>query len=270
MAPPGPGTGPCQWITDDHLEPLPQARSLAAAGLLGELLAADGSRQRQHLLRAALRAARFDWLAFGTLRVEASQVQVLRFFATYAEPEWTARYFEHRFHEVDPRHAELVVPGLPRPWAAEPLATRCAPLGARHEAFARALRRAQPGSGVFVGLALPGRRHERVTASLSSRVRSAGWIGSTALARAALLALTVHEFLGLHTCAGDEAGTLPPLQRDILQGLADGATDRELSQRLRVSIHTVDYHMRRLRQHFGARNRAQLVSLALEMGAEVG
>lgn len=52
---------------------------------------------------------------------------------------------------------------------------------------------------------------------------------------------------------------LSPLQHDVLRCLARGMADREISAHLRLSPHTVDYHLRRLRKRFGVHNRVQLI-----------
>ena len=52
------------------------------------------------------------------------------------------------------------------------------------------------------------------------------------------------------------------MQREILRGLALGQSDKEIAYRLNLSAHTVDYHMRRLRQRFAVRNRVQLAHAA--------
>ncbi len=52
------------------------------------------------------------------------------------------------------------------------------------------------------------------------------------------------------------------MQRDILACLAQGLSDKEIARRMDMSIFNVDYHMRRLRSHFGVRNRVQLAAAA--------
>lgn len=56
-------------------------------------------------------------------------------------------------------------------------------------------------------------------------------------------------------------------ERQILDLVASGATDREIASKLNISVHTVHSHLDRLRSKTGVRRRADLTRLALEQGA---
>ncbi|MEU6011971.1 response regulator transcription factor [Streptomyces sp. NPDC047453] len=53
-------------------------------------------------------------------------------------------------------------------------------------------------------------------------------------------------------------------EREILELVASGATDREIANKLTISEHTVHSHLDRLRSKTGYRRRADLIRLALE------
>lgn len=55
-------------------------------------------------------------------------------------------------------------------------------------------------------------------------------------------------------------------ERQILEFIAGGATDREIAEKLNISEHTVHSHLDRLREKTGSRRRADLIRLALEHG----
>jgi DNA-binding CsgD family transcriptional regulator len=78
--------------------------------------------------------------------------------------------------------------------------------------------------------------------------------------------MCLHEFYTRYVnWPREEPGPAPTLsdrQDQILQGLARGLTDREIAQALDLTMHGVDYHLRRLRERFGARNRVELVQAA--------
>lgn len=59
--------------------------------------------------------------------------------------------------------------------------------------------------------------------------------------------------------AAAPAPTLSRTQQEVLRCLVRGMADREISEHLKLSPHTVDYHLRQLRKRFGARNRVQLI-----------
>jgi DNA-binding CsgD family transcriptional regulator len=59
---------------------------------------------------------------------------------------------------------------------------------------------------------------------------------------------------------------LTPREREVLSLLVDGETYWNIGRRLGISRHTVDTHLRRLRDKTGTANRTQLVVLALQRG----
>ena len=66
------------------------------------------------------------------------------------------------------------------------------------------------------------------------------------------------------------ASLLPTTQQYILQHLLQGRSDKEIANRLDLSAHTVDYHMRQLRRRFAARNRVQLVNAVQQGDSDFG
>ncbi|MFE5090770.1 response regulator transcription factor [Streptomyces sp. NPDC056638] len=60
--------------------------------------------------------------------------------------------------------------------------------------------------------------------------------------------------------------TLTPRKRQVLTLLAGGETYWGIGRRLGISPHTVDTHLRRLRDKTGTTNRTQLVVLAIQRG----
>jgi len=81
-----------------------------------------------------------------------------------------------------------------------------------------------------------------------------------------MLALCLHEFYSRYAQWPREEAppqkNLSARQDQILHGLARGLTDREIAEALDLSMHGVDYHLRRLRECFNARNRVELVQAA--------
>ena len=68
---------------------------------------------------------------------------------------------------------------------------------------------------------------------------------------------------------GRKAAPAPPLggrERELLTFLADGRTNVEIAESLRLSPHTVKDHTSSLYRKLGARNRAEAVRLAQEFG----
>jgi DNA-binding NarL/FixJ family response regulator len=57
-------------------------------------------------------------------------------------------------------------------------------------------------------------------------------------------------------------GTLSPLERDVLRGVANGLQSKEIANNVKRSTATVELNVRTLFAKFGARSRAHLVALA--------
>jgi two-component system, NarL family, response regulator NreC len=60
--------------------------------------------------------------------------------------------------------------------------------------------------------------------------------------------------------------TLSPRERQVLELLAHGHTNREVADRLSLSVKTVETHRARLSDKLGLHSRADLVRLAIELG----
>jgi two-component system response regulator DesR len=75
--------------------------------------------------------------------------------------------------------------------------------------------------------------------------------------------------LGMTVFRPHEAPTGPPLserEREVLEAIASGATNREIAGRLFLSPHTVKEHSSSLYRKLGVRNRAEAVQKAQRLG----
>jgi two-component system, NarL family, nitrate/nitrite response regulator NarL len=61
-------------------------------------------------------------------------------------------------------------------------------------------------------------------------------------------------------------GRLSQREREVLAQVASGRTDREVGERLGISMRTVQSHLDRIREKTGRRRRAELTALAYELG----
>jgi two-component system, NarL family, invasion response regulator UvrY len=59
---------------------------------------------------------------------------------------------------------------------------------------------------------------------------------------------------------------LSPREREVLECVASGSTDREIGEQLGISIRTAQSHLDRIREKTGRRRRAELTALAYELG----
>ena len=65
---------------------------------------------------------------------------------------------------------------------------------------------------------------------------------------------------------GDQRDDLTAREREVLQFVAQGSTNREIAASLFLSEHTVNFHMRNILSKLHLRNRAQAVAYAIRTG----
>ena len=66
--------------------------------------------------------------------------------------------------------------------------------------------------------------------------------------------------------AGGHGDRLSPREREVLDLLARGASNRQIAEALFVTEHTAKYHVKSLFNKLGAANRAEAVSRAIALG----
>jgi DNA-binding CsgD family transcriptional regulator len=258
----------------DVLQPPPLQAAPRRPALLAELLRAHDAAGREAVVRDWLQGLGFDWLGWGRALASQGRLLPVSFCISHAPAEWVRRYFDQRFHEVDPRLREVLNSSLPCTWTIEELAgteaTHAQP--ARLRRFVDELAATGARSGVMLALpAAPG--EERYVVSLGAGRAGSAWIDDALVGQVLTMALCLHE---LHmryaepprpTARKAAARGLTPLQREILVRVAHGLPDKLIAAQLDLTLHNVDYHLRRLRQHFGVRNRVQLSQAAIEGGS---
>ena len=92
--------------------------------------------------------------------------------------------------------------------------------------------------------------------------------GEPALSRG-LAAKILEEFARLsreRPGKGQERDGLTPREREVLQLVAGGATNRQVGEALYLSEHTVNFHMKNIFQKLHLHNRAQAVAYAIRAG----
>ena len=62
------------------------------------------------------------------------------------------------------------------------------------------------------------------------------------------------------------APELTPREREVLELVAEGASDKTIARELGLSLHTVHSHLDRIRDKTGRRRRAELARLAVDLG----
>jgi DNA-binding CsgD family transcriptional regulator len=244
-------------------------------GIVAALLDASSVDEREQLVRHMLRAIGFEWLSYGAVSLQNGHPLPLSFFTSYANPEWTECYFSQGYHELDSRQSTLPTSGLPLAWDVSDIETAPADLFAgdqtatKRARFAAGLRTCGIGSGLLFRVGSPAQLNEYTVVSLQSKARRGDWCSDSVVGQGLILGLSLHEYLSLGSTLPPELSDtrveMPAMssrQQYILKLLLQGRSDKEIAYRLKLSAHTVDYHMRQLRRRFAARNRVQLVTAA--------
>jgi two-component system, NarL family, nitrate/nitrite response regulator NarL len=111
-------------------------------------------------------------------------------------------------------------------------------------------------------------RGRGLRAALSERATPEELVGAVRAVHAGLLVL--HPEAVRSSTTGEvavAAGTpLTAREREIVELLADGASNRSIAARLAISRHTAKFHVASILAKLGARSRAEAVALALRRG----
>jgi len=65
-------------------------------------------------------------------------------------------------------------------------------------------------------------------------------------------------------------GQLSPREREVVQFIARGRTNKEIAKRLSISVRTVERHRSSIMNKLGLQNRAELVAYAVQQGLSSG
>lgn len=227
----------------------------------------DRARTQEGVCSALLAPARrfgFEHILAGTIpRPGSSRVQQVGHVVLADWPEeWARRYFSHGYLFRDPTIRRVNAHASPFFWSE--LDAECAqdPAGRRvmDEAGDFGLARGftvpvVTVEGDVAGFSLAGRHGET-----SPEARGVLTLLSTyALARSLQLRRADEEEPYLRP-------SLSPRERETLQWAAEGFTDREIAERMRITDHGVDRHLRAARRKLGTRNRTHAVAEAIRLG----
>lgn len=243
--------------------PGPHSHASTTPAPLADLLAADGPQARHRVVDALLRESGHEWLVYGALEPDMGRLRPASLWTAHAHAPWVRRYCSQAYHEVDPRLDDAVATSLPCAWTLAALEDR-AHATPPHSALRRLVcELGDTGIRSGVLFVLPGEGEQRRHfMSLQARTARAPAMGGAPLGRVLALGLCLNEYFTRHEALpalpARPVDALSTVQREILGHVARGESDKRIAHLLCMSSHAVDYHMRRLRHRFAARNRVQL------------
>ncbi len=260
------------WCNDPRQLGAP-ARHVPRLGVAAALAAAQNACERGRMVSGLLHLIGFSTFAYFGLEVVRDRIERLFLHEAFTPGTYRGEYVRERYHEVDPRTQAARRGSLPLVWDLQQLRTQ--PSGALHDdgtqegldSFIRTMREDGMRSGLMFAMSIPGTRLHAFM-SFTGQHRSRDWITSTILEQALSIGMSVHTIASqqLIAAASDRtSGGLTEFERELLLGIAEGASDKEIGRRLETSAHNVDYHLRKLRKRFGVANRTELTYLTSKL-----
>lgn len=260
------------WCNDPRqISPAPH--HAPRLGIASALAAAQNACERSRMVNGLLHLIGFSTFAYFALEFARDRVERLFLHEAFIPGTYRGDYVRERYHDVDPRTLAARQGSLPLVWDLQQLRTQ--PSDALQtdttqqglDGFIRMMREDGMRSGLMFAMSIPGTRL-RAFMSFTGQHRSRDWITSTTLEQALSIGLSVHTIASQQLTSAARERTsdgLTAFERELLMGIAEGASDKEIGRRLDTSPHNVDYHLRKLRKRFGVVNRTELTYLTSKL-----
>ncbi|RKP50592.1 helix-turn-helix transcriptional regulator [Trinickia fusca] len=258
-----------RYIDEADVAPLVRSEGPGEAGsfVAAELGAARSTEERVRMIRSILHVIGFSGLGYAALKLDAQgqpeRAYLLRdYLCTDLLPQSLAGGYFLR----DPHMRRAFESNRPHVWDMRSLVN-----ASRKDGIDPPLRRyfdSMRENGIASGLAfsLPiSRTPMRALILFAGPPEHCEWITDSVIAQAIGVGLSLHQRCAAYVqavCRQDVTGDLSALQQRILSAVVVGMSDKAIAARLNTTVHNVDYHLRQLREKFGARNRSQLAYLA--------
>ncbi|AJX14084.1 helix-turn-helix transcriptional regulator [Burkholderia ubonensis] len=243
-------------------------------GVADTLAHAQSTAERNRIVTSLLHLTGFSTFAYFALEFAHERVESLYLHEAFTPATYRGDYVRHSHHDVDPRTLGARVCNMPIVWDLQQLRRQhrqrdngaSVPSGAL-DGFLQTMQDDGMCSGIMYSMAVPGTRlHAFMSFTAPRRTRE--WITPATLEQALSIGLSVHKFASPQLIATSRERTvngLTPFEQELLIGIAEGASDKEIGRRLDTSAHNVDYHLRKLRKRFGVANRIQLTYLTSKL-----
>ncbi|WP_175716158.1 helix-turn-helix transcriptional regulator [Burkholderia anthina] len=251
----------------------PNAPKLGVADTLAH---AQSTAERSRIVASLLHLTGFSTFAYFALEFARERVESLYLHEAFTPATYRGDYVRHNHHDIDPRTLDARVCNMPIVWDLQQLRREhrarerddgpCAAPAAL-DGFLQTMQDDGMCSGIMYSMAVPGTRlHAFMSFTAPRRTRE--WITPATIEQALSIGLSVHKFASpqlIATSRERAVNGLTPFEQELLLGIAEGASDKEIGRRLDTSAHNVDYHLRKLRKRFGVANRIQLTYLTSKL-----
>ncbi|PCE32682.1 helix-turn-helix transcriptional regulator [Burkholderia ubonensis] len=240
-------------------------------GVADTLAHAQSTAERHRIVTCLLHLTGFTTFAYFALEFAQERVERVYLHEAFTPAAYRGDYVRHGHYDVDPRTLGARMCNMPIVWDLQQLRRQrddgalvpCAAL----DGFLQTLEDDGMCSGIMYSMAVPGTRLNAFMSFTAPR-RTREWITPATVEQALSIGLSVHRFASPQLIATSRermVNDLTPFEQELLIGIAEGASDKEIGRRLDTSAHNVDYHLRKLRKRFGVANRIQLTYLTSKL-----
>ncbi|MGU7778995.1 helix-turn-helix transcriptional regulator [Burkholderia sp. PU8-34] len=264
------------WCDDVNRGELAQPHA-PRLGVADTLALAQNTAERNRIVTSLLHLTGFSTFAYFALEFAHERVESLYLHEAFTPSTYRGDYVRHGHHAIDPRTLGARACNMPIVWDLQQLRTQHQPRDggvcmsqdapAALDGFLRTMQDDGMCSGIMYAMAVPGTRlHAFMSFTAPRRTRE--WITQATVEQALSIGLSVHQFASpqlIATSRERAVNGLTPFEQELLLGIAEGASDKEIGRRLDTSAHNVDYHLRKLRKRFGVANRIQLTYLTSKL-----
>ena len=258
----------CEIRYIDEMDVSPRAEETGDATFIAaELGAARTADERIRMIRGILNIIGFSGLGYAALKLdEHKQPEYAYLLRNYLSTDLLPRSLEGGYLLRDPHLRRAFESSRPHVWDMRSLVNASRKDGIdpplRH--FFDGMRENGLASGLAFSLPIP-RTSMRALILFAGPPEHCEWITDSVIAQAIGLGLSLHQRCAAYVqaiCRQETTNALSQLQQRILGAVVVGMSDKAIAARLNTTVHNVDYHLRQLREKFGARNRSQLAYLA--------
>lgn len=258
-----------RWVDEAQAASMIRCDEVGSETVFAAELGATRSRdERARLVRSVLHILGFQNLAYLTVGIDhRGAVDLAYVLRDYLSSNLIQRMLHTRFLERSVPLRAALTSHLPQRWELRTLMG-----GHRSREFIEQDRRLldemrENGlcSGLVFGLPIADTSMRSIVIFASSREAAGDWFTDSILVQSLALGLSVHQRCAAYVRAAQRSealGSLSAAHRRIVDLLVLGLSDKEIALRLDMTSFNVDYHLRQLKERYGALNRSHLAFIA--------